>query len=59
MKIAEDIAISNAFIERQCVYHLLAGINEDLNKVRRDLLNQNPLPTLDVTYATIRRELAR
>ena len=37
----------------------MAGINENLDKERRDLLNQDPLPTLEMAYAMIRREIAR
>ena len=37
----------------------MAGINDNLDKERRDLLNQDLLPTIEMAYAMIRRELAR
>ena len=59
LKCSEDITVFNSFIQRQRLYQFLAGVNEDLDKERRDLLNQEPLPTLEMAYAMIRRELAR
>ena len=56
---AHDITTFNNFIQRQRLYQFLAGIHEDLDKERRDWLNQDPLPNLEVAYATIRRELSR
>ena len=47
------------FIQTQMLFQFLAGVNDSLDKERRDLLNQDPLPTLDKAYATIRREIAR
>ena len=35
----------------------MAGINDSLDKEKRDILNQEPLPTIDAAYATIRREI--
>ena len=37
----------------------MAGINDSLDAERRQLLNQDPLPTIEMAYAMIRRELAR
>uniref|UniRef100_A0A803MT07 Uncharacterized protein n=1 Tax=Chenopodium quinoa TaxID=63459 RepID=A0A803MT07_CHEQI len=59
MKCANDITTFNTFIQRQRLYQFLAGVSESLDKERRDLLNQDPLPTFEIPYATIRRELAR
>lgn len=58
MKCAADITISNTFIQKQRLYQFLAGLNEDLDKEKRDLLNLDPLPNLDTAYATIRREIS-
>ena len=55
MKHDDDITIFNSFIQRQRLYQFLAGIND----TRRDLLNQDPLPTVEKAYAAIRREINR
>ena len=56
---AEDITIFNTFIQKQRLFQFLAGINETFEKEKRDLLNQDPLPTVEVAYATIRCEISR
>ena len=40
------------------MYQFLTRINEDIDKERRDLLHIDPLPTVDVAYATIRQEIS-
>lgn len=59
MKCAEDITLFNSFIQRQRLYQFLAGVSDTLDKEKRDILYQDPLPTLDAAYASIRREIAR
>lgn len=59
MKCASDTTISNAFIQHQCLYQFLAGLNDSLDRDRRDLLNQDPLPTVDKAFATIRQNITR
>ncbi|KAK1367303.1 hypothetical protein POM88_042864 [Heracleum sosnowskyi] len=59
MKCAEDITSFNSFIQRQRLYQFLAGVSDTLDKEKRDILYQDPLPTLDAAYASIRREIAR
>ncbi|XP_015057450.1 uncharacterized protein LOC107003644 [Solanum pennellii] len=59
MKCAEDITLFNSFIQRQRLYQFLAGVNDSLDKEKRDILNLDPLTTIDAAYATIRREIAR
>uniref|UniRef100_A0A803KQ64 Uncharacterized protein n=1 Tax=Chenopodium quinoa TaxID=63459 RepID=A0A803KQ64_CHEQI len=59
MKCAEDITLFNSFIQRQRLYLFLAGVNDSLDKEKRDILYLDPLPTIDATYASIRREIAR
>uniref|UniRef100_A0A3Q7F038 GAG-pre-integrase domain-containing protein n=1 Tax=Solanum lycopersicum TaxID=4081 RepID=A0A3Q7F038_SOLLC len=59
MKCAEDITLFNSFIQRQRLYQFLAGVNDSLDKEKRDILNLDPLPTIDAAYATIRREISR
>lgn len=56
---AEDITIFNTFIQKQRLFQFLAGINETFDKEKRDSLNQDPLPTVEMAYATIRREISR
>ena len=56
---AEDITIFNTFIQKQRLFQFLAGINETFDKEKRDLLNQDPLPTIEMVYATIRHEISR
>ena len=59
MKHDDDITIFNGFIQKQRLYRFLAGINDTFDKERWDLLNQDPLPTVEKAYATIRREINR
>uniref|UniRef100_A0A803L9R4 GAG-pre-integrase domain-containing protein n=1 Tax=Chenopodium quinoa TaxID=63459 RepID=A0A803L9R4_CHEQI len=59
MKCAEDITLFNSFIQRQRLYQFLAGVNDSLDKEKRDILYLDPLPTIDAAYASIRREIAR
>ena len=59
MKCSTDITTFNSFIQRQRLYQFLAGINDSLDAERRQILNQDPLPTIEMAYAMIRRELAR
>ena len=59
MKHAEDITLFNTFIQTQKFFQFLAGVNDSIDKDHRNLLNQDPLPTLDKAFATIRREIVR
>uniref|UniRef100_A0A803KYB0 Reverse transcriptase Ty1/copia-type domain-containing protein n=1 Tax=Chenopodium quinoa TaxID=63459 RepID=A0A803KYB0_CHEQI len=59
MQCPEDITLFNSFIQRQRLYQFLAGVNDSLDKEKRDLLNHDPLPSIDAAYAFIRREIAR
>uniref|UniRef100_A0A803NB30 Reverse transcriptase Ty1/copia-type domain-containing protein n=1 Tax=Chenopodium quinoa TaxID=63459 RepID=A0A803NB30_CHEQI len=59
MQCLEDITLFNSFIQRQRLYQFLAGVNDSLDKEKRDLLNHDPLPSIDAAYAFIRREIAR
>ena len=56
---AEDITIFNTFIQKQRLFQFLVGIHDTFDKEKRDLLNQDPLPTVEMAYATIRREISR
>lgn len=59
MNCADDITTSNTFIQKQRMFQFLDGINNTFDKEHCDLLNQEPLPSLKVAYATNRREIAR
>ena len=59
MTCSKDITEFNRYIQRQRLYQFLTGINDNLDKERRDILNSKPLPTVETAYATIRREIAR
>ena len=57
-KCQDDITMFNTYIQRQQFYQILAEIEDFLDKEKRDLLDQDPLPTVDAAYSTIRREIA-
>ena len=59
MVCSKDIIEFNKYIQRQRLYQFFTGINDNLDKERRDILNNDPLPTMEAAYATIRREIAR
>ena len=50
--------IYNTIVQKQLLFQFLAGINDTLDKERRDILNQDPLPALDKAFATIRCEIS-
>lgn len=59
MSCPKDITKFNKHIQRQRLYQFLTGLNGDLDKERRVLLNNKPLPTVEKVYATVRREISR
>ncbi|XP_021764116.1 uncharacterized protein LOC110728776 isoform X1 [Chenopodium quinoa] len=59
MKCSEDKTVHNRMAQQNRLYQFLAGLDEALDKDRRDLINSDPLPTIEVAYATIRREISR
>lgn len=59
MTCPEDKMIYNRLNQQNQLYQFLAGLDESLDKDRRDLLNTDQLPTVEAAYATIRRELSR
>ena len=54
-----NITEFNRYIQRQRLYQFLTGIHDSLDKERREILNSEPLPTMETTYDAIRREIAR
>ena len=59
MKDPNDINIYIWLTQRNRTYQFLAGIDESFDKDRRGLLLQDPLPTVEEAYASIRRETIR
>ncbi|KAJ9544663.1 hypothetical protein OSB04_024370 [Centaurea solstitialis] len=59
MKDPKDIQIYNKKTLEQRLYQLLTGVDEKMNPIKRDILKNDPLPTVETAYATIRREVAR
>lgn len=56
---ADDITMFNKLRSNQKLYQFLAGIGEEFDSDKRDLLKTEPLPTSEAAYATIRRERDR
>ena len=59
MKYPEDIITYNRLTQQNQLYQILAGIIETFDKDRRDILLQDPLPTVQEAYASIRRKMMR
>ncbi|KAJ0440582.1 putative RNA-directed DNA polymerase [Helianthus annuus] len=59
MKETGDIQIYNKKIQEQRLYQLLIAIDDKLEPIKRDILKRDPLPSVEVAYAAIRREIAR
>ncbi|XP_057540796.1 uncharacterized protein LOC130818653 [Amaranthus tricolor] len=59
MNCPQDITEFNKYIQRQRLYQFLTGINDSLDKEKRDILNSEPLPMVETAYASIRREITR
>ena len=53
----KDRTTYNVLVQQNCLDQFLTGINENLDKEKRDILNQDPLPSVEVAYAQIRREI--
>ncbi|XLR39961.1 hypothetical protein HN51_018119 [Arachis hypogaea] len=59
MKFPEDITTFNRLKQEERLYQFLTGVDDKFDTVRRDLLKQEPAPSVESAYATIRREAAR
>jgi len=59
MKCSDDIATLNKIKQEQRLYQFLTGIYEKFEVIRRDLLMQEKTPSVESTYAAVRREAAR
>ncbi|KAG8654374.1 hypothetical protein MANES_05G142578v8 [Manihot esculenta] len=54
-----NIIIRNLEIQDERLYLFLAGVQSDLDPVYREILNEEPLPTLDNAYSRLRGEKLR
>ena len=59
MKCAEDIQIYNSNIQEDRIYIFLDRLDDQLNKIRSDVLQIKPFPTVEQAYAHVRREDTR
>ena len=59
MVCSDDITTHNKLIQQGRLYQFLQGLDDSFDKDRRDLLKEDPLPSVENAYATIRREVAR
>ena len=55
----KDRTTYNVLVQQNCLDQFLTGINENLDKEKRDILNQDPLPSVEAAYAQSRREIIR
>ncbi|KAJ0007959.1 hypothetical protein Pint_30762 [Pistacia integerrima] len=56
MKCAGDIQKYNSILQEDRVYVFLDGLDDRLDKVRSDVLQLQPFPTVEQAYAHVRRE---
>ena len=59
MECAVDIHKYNAILQEERVYVFLDGLDNRLDKVRGDVLQIRPFPTVEQAYAHVRRESSR
>ncbi|KAK3405243.1 hypothetical protein EUGRSUZ_K01505 [Eucalyptus grandis] len=59
MTCPRDIERYNALVQEDRVYLFLDGLDDRLDKVRADVLQMHPLPTVEQAYARVRREDVR
>lgn len=55
----EDVKAYQKSIERLRVHIFLAGLDEDFDQIRREILRRDTVPNLDECYSLIRREAVR
>jgi len=56
MKCEVDIQKYNSIIQEDRVYTFLDGLDDRLDKIRADVLQLHPFPTIEQAYAHVRRE---
>ncbi|KAD4178149.1 hypothetical protein E3N88_26740 [Mikania micrantha] len=53
MKDPEDIQIYNKKTQEHHLYQLLIAVDEKMEPIKRDILKRDPLPTVEIAYATL------
>ncbi|BFG40861.1 hypothetical protein CerSpe_271350 [Prunus speciosa] len=56
MKCPDDVKIQQAEIQKDCIYDFLAGLYDEFDKIRGDLLRLSPLPKLEESFSFVRIE---
>ena len=51
-----DIQKYSTLLQEDCVYNFLDGLDDRLDKIKSDILQLKPFPTVEQTYAHVRRE---
>ena len=59
MECPTDIQHNNALLQGERVYVFLDGLEDQLEKIRGDVLQLRPLPTIEQAYAHVCRESIR
>ena len=59
MTCVEDIQLYNSNIQEDRVYVFLDGLDDRLDKIRSDVLQMKPFPSVEQAYAHVRREDTR
>ncbi|KAJ8619667.1 hypothetical protein MRB53_028196 [Persea americana] len=59
MECAVDIHKYNSILQEDRVYVFLDGLDDRLDKIRADMLQLRPFPTVEQAYAHVRREAIR
>ena len=59
MKCAKNIQIYNSNIHEDRVYVFLDGLDDSLDKIKSDVLQIKPFPTVEQAYAHVQREDTR
>jgi len=59
MECASDIQKYNTLLQKDRVYVFLDGLDDRLDKIRSDVLQLQPFPTVEQAYAYVRREDTR
>ncbi|XP_071729035.1 uncharacterized protein [Rutidosis leptorrhynchoides] len=59
MKDPDDVEAYRKAIDRLRVHIFLAGLDDDLEQIRGEILRKESIPTLEECYALIRREVIR
>jgi hypothetical protein len=59
MDCAADIQKHNTLLQEDRVYTFLDGLDDRLDKIRSDVLQMKPFPTVEQAYAHVRREEIR